>query len=150
MARCPRPFRHFPPGLSEAFSEFAGPFVARFPPGCSLWLVGSALSRPAPRDYDLRLLMPGSVFSQAFGSLRLFMFESRCGLRSRRVLAWESFNFALCEEWEDSLAVAGFPGLLVDFQVHPPPVWRFWADSPRARVPIFSSSPLLSVADTVY
>lgn len=58
----PEPFTGRAHRIARGLSGWANRMVVRFGEGTHIYLVGSALTREDPRDLDIRIVVPDSLF----------------------------------------------------------------------------------------
>lgn len=105
----------------------ANALYARF--GHPVWLVGSVLTSPEPRDVDIRIMIPTDEFEARFGPWQLCCADWELG--------WE--QHPKTKRWAMACAKEGrwFSTLLqqnVDFQIQADRLREHHADKPRVRL----------------
>lgn len=114
------------PNAQKALETWSKRLKRRF--GTQIYLVGSALHKSDPRDYDVRVLLSKSRFAALYGDEDQWIEEGRSGHWSGMRWRWS----ADCVKYARSAALA--TDLNVDFQVYPPKYWRKFAKLPRIRL----------------
>lgn len=98
--------------LPEHFIGWANQMAARF--GRPVYLVGSALHEPRPRDYDVRVVLSNQEFTDRYG-IELDVYETSLWLPLRFPQLMTYFN----DMAKMARSAAGASHLNTDFQVQP-------------------------------
>lgn len=98
--------------------------------GVPVYLCGSILKEGVedPRDWDIRVCIPASVFTVRYGPPDEWWEEGQTGFWTRTRWKWVDD----CRK--QAIRGARYTGLNIDFEVQPPRLWRRYKDQPRLRL----------------
>jgi len=100
--------------------------------GYPVFLVGSALTKEDPRDYDIRLRLPDKIFSLRYqvedGDIEQYIMRTKAGLWLDS--HWRYARDAV-KQWERGCK---FTRLNLDFQIYPGTYWKEFDGEPRLRL----------------